>query len=93
MKQHSPPTVARLVVAGALGLLLACAPGFGGDGTSQPISITSNWQCPTPSPEPTRQIGDDPTPAPPPEATYVPGQEPTAAPIAAPAGRRLSLAP
>lgn len=57
-------------------LMPACAPWSGDDAAL--IPITTNWQCPTPSPIPTVQTGSNPTPEPPPDATYVPGQEPTA---------------
>jgi hypothetical protein len=72
---------AALPVLLALLLLLACAPGFGGDDEPGAVQISTNWQCPTPSPAPTREIGSGPTAEPPPEATYVPGQEPTGEPL------------
>jgi hypothetical protein len=78
MYERFPSTLTVLL---ALVLLLACAPGFGGDDASGAVQISTNWQCPTPSPAPTREIGSGPTPEPPPEATYIPGQEPTGEPI------------
>ncbi len=73
--------VIGLLSGAVLLLLLACAPGFGGEDGSPPVLIAPNWQCPTPSPMPTWESGTHPTPAPPPEATYAPGQEPTGEPI------------
>ena len=51
------------LLAGAVGLLLACAPGF-----DQPL--TPSWQCPTATPEATRIVGYQPTP---PGVTSTPG--------------------
>jgi hypothetical protein len=72
---------AALTVFLVLLLLLACAPGFGGDDAPGGVQISTTWQCPTPSPIPTREIGSGPTPEPPSEVTYIPGQEPTGEPI------------
>ena len=51
-----------IIIVPTLILLLACAPGFWGDGTSPAaLSIAPDWQCPTPSPIPTRLAGYEPT--------------------------------
>lgn len=51
------------VLALALLLLLACAPSLWSE-DGQPPNISPDWQCPTPSPDPTEIVGYLPTPVP-----------------------------
>jgi len=74
-------TAAQLTALLCAFLLLACAPGFWGEGSQpQAVEIRPDWQCPTPSPIPTEVIGYEPT-TPPTDPNATPDPNATSAPI------------